>query len=124
MILLVDDQKDVAGTIREVLQHWGYDVEWVENGRLAMEFLNKHAGQVKLLLSDQRMPEVSGIDLVKHLQRHFSGIPAILMSGTPFPPEAHALRVPLVNKPPQFDFLKNLIRQLISPPSGREMILA
>lgn len=123
MILLADDQEDVAGTIREVLQHWGYDVEWVKNGRLAMEFLSTHASQVELLLSDQRMPEVSGVDLVKHLQRHFSGIPAILMSGTPFPPEAHALRVPLVNKPLQFDFLKNLICQLISPPSGGEVVL-
>ncbi|HYI41846.1 MAG TPA: PAS domain S-box protein [Allosphingosinicella sp.] len=59
--LVVEDEADVAETLRELLEREGYEVTVAGNGSAALMALDR--GEYDLILSDLRMPGVSGPDL-------------------------------------------------------------
>lgn len=65
-ILLVEDNFALSGVICFNLARAGYQVTAVNNGREAMEALQR--GRFDLVLSDQQMPKMTGIQLCEHLR--------------------------------------------------------
>jgi DNA-binding NtrC family response regulator len=65
-ILIVDDEEINREFLQEVLTHQGYDVKTAANGQLALELLRREAFHA--VLSDLKMPELSGVDLVRQLK--------------------------------------------------------
>lgn len=65
-ILIVDDEEINREFLQEVLTHQGYDVKTARNGRVALELLRQEAFHA--VLSDLKMPELSGVDLVRQLK--------------------------------------------------------
>ena len=64
-ILIIDDQPTLAKAIRRMLAA-DHDVSTVSSGREALDLIE--AGErFDVILSDLMMPEISGIDLYKHL---------------------------------------------------------
>jgi PAS domain S-box-containing protein len=61
MALVVEDEADVADTLRELLEREGYAVTVARDGAAALRALDR--GDFDLILSDLRMPGVSGPDL-------------------------------------------------------------
>ena len=59
--LVVEDEADVAETLRELLEREGYQVNVAGDGAAALMALDR--GDYDLILSDLRMPGVSGADL-------------------------------------------------------------
>jgi PAS domain S-box-containing protein len=59
--LVVEDEADVAETLRELLEREGYQVEVATDGAAALMAIDR--GDYDLILSDLRMPGVSGPDL-------------------------------------------------------------
>jgi PAS domain S-box-containing protein len=59
--LIVEDEADVAETLRELLQREGFEVEVASDGGSALMAIDR--GDYDLILSDLRMPGVSGPDL-------------------------------------------------------------
>jgi len=81
LILLVEDNADVAHVTAMMLRGMGYQVETVDRGRKALERLQQEP-RPDLLLSDVVMPEgMSGVHLAREARRRFSGLPIVLMSG-------------------------------------------
>jgi two-component system response regulator AtoC len=70
-ILLVDDDKSSRKHIAEFLIQLGHSVVEADDGREALDKLNKN---FDLVLSDSRMPEMSGLDLLRELRRHPDGL--------------------------------------------------
>jgi signal transduction histidine kinase len=66
-ILIVDDDRDVAETLWDLLQVDGHHAELVDNGVRALERL--HDRSYDLILSDVKMPELDGPALYRHLER-------------------------------------------------------
>jgi PAS domain S-box-containing protein len=64
-ILVVEDEVDVGETLRELLQREGYEVSLVCDGGAALIELDR--GEFDIVLSDLRMPGVSGSDLYSRL---------------------------------------------------------
>jgi len=62
-ILVVDDEASMRDMLRIVLRRDGYDVQVAANGRAALDILGKEA--FDLLLSDIRMPDLSGVDVLR-----------------------------------------------------------
>ncbi len=62
-ILLVDDEPSIRQLLSYRLKREGYDVVLAENGREAVARLE--AGGIDLLVSDIRMPDMSGIDVLR-----------------------------------------------------------
>lgn len=82
-VLVVDDNGMIRRVVAELLQHQGYDVLEAENGHVAQEILAQH--RVDLVLTDNDMPLVSGIDLLSHIMtdKQLLNTPVVLMSGKP-----------------------------------------
>jgi len=78
-ILLVDDEQALLELYAEQLQWAGYDVETAGSVRAALDALE--AGGFDAVISDIRMPDMSGIDLLRHVREQDLFIPVILMTG-------------------------------------------
>jgi CheY-like chemotaxis protein len=79
-ILVVDDEPTVLFALSEALadKRRGLQVVTASDGREAMRVLQ--AEKVHLVVSDLRMPEVDGFELLTHLRRNHPSLPVILMT--------------------------------------------
>ena len=78
-ILLVDDDTDIRLLGADLLFHSGYQVDTAEDGESGWEALQ--AKSYDLLITDNKMPKVSGLELVKKLRSARMALPVILASG-------------------------------------------
>jgi DNA-binding NtrC family response regulator len=62
-VLVVDDEPGVRAALTQVLERLGYTVLAAESGEEALQRLQENA--VEVIISDQHMPGLSGIDLLK-----------------------------------------------------------
>jgi two-component system response regulator PilR (NtrC family) len=112
-ILVVDDESSLRDMLRIVLRRDGYDVLVAENGRVAIEMLNRE--RVDLLLSDIRMYDVSGVEVLKAAKALNRDIVAFMMTAFASAETAvEAMRLGAVDyftKPFSMDELKLKIRQ-------------
>ncbi len=77
-ILVVDDEQSIREVIKLQLNDAGYDVDIADNGRTALDLLTRKA--YDLILTDIRMPEVSGLDLLKHVRTNRMDTDVIMMT--------------------------------------------
>ncbi|MBS0207185.1 MAG: response regulator [Planctomycetes bacterium] len=80
-ILLVEDKSEVRRLLRNVLILQGYNVLEAGHGPEALSVAARFAGQIHLLVTDMRMPEMSGIQLAESLRTDFPGLPSLFLSG-------------------------------------------
>ncbi|WP_308860183.1 response regulator transcription factor [Paenibacillus endoradicis] len=81
-ILIVDDEPRTRDGIRKVLDIWSggkYRIETAANGIVALEWLEHN--DAHLLISDIRMPELTGLELVERLDMFKNRPNVILVSG-------------------------------------------
>ena len=86
-ILVVDDDPYICHLSAEVLIRHGYEVDAAADGAAAWEALN--AGNYDLLITDNNMPRLTGVELVKKLRAARMALPVILATGK-LPTEALA----------------------------------
>ncbi|MFN5984250.1 MAG: response regulator transcription factor [Fluviicola sp.] len=77
-ILLIEDEKSISETLKLNLELEGYEVEVIDNGRLALEKANQ-LSQFDLVVLDVMLPEVSGFDICRTFRQH-SLIPILFLS--------------------------------------------
>lgn len=77
-ILLVDDDEGVRTTL-ETLLAFSYEVESASSAWEALEILS--AKQFDCLISDIKMPGMSGLELMEIVKSKYPSLPAILISG-------------------------------------------
>lgn len=80
-ILVVDDVTATLEVIQRNLTSEGYKVFTAQNVYDAIKFLE--ATHVELIITDVKMPKVSGIDLVKHVRDNYKDIEIIVITGYP-----------------------------------------
>jgi len=79
IILLVEDNGDIRQSIEEaILKPAGYSVHSVGDGASALALVGEL--QPDLVLTDYRMPNLTGLELIKSLQHDFPEVPVILMT--------------------------------------------
>jgi two-component system alkaline phosphatase synthesis response regulator PhoP len=79
-ILFVDDNLTVRESTAKVLTDSGYHVDAAEDGEAAWKAL--HATNYDLLITDQTMPKLSGVELVKKVRAAQMKLPVVLVSAT------------------------------------------
>ncbi len=81
-ILLVDDHEMGRKALRLYLEHLGYMCEEVEHGAAALAYLEK-SREIDLLISDNRMPVMTGMELLLHVKTtpQLKSLPIIMCSG-------------------------------------------
>ncbi len=113
-ILIVEDQRDVMRAIRVGLETLGRGFIVVEVPSGEEAFLEIRRGGVDLLITDVRLPGMSGLDVVKRLRQNSDKAQAIVISGQPqYEADAKKLGATFFNKPLQLDtFLKAVLTAL------------
>jgi CheY-like chemotaxis protein/signal transduction histidine kinase len=79
-ILVVEDEPIVRSLLRDVLRTEGFTVEAAEDGRAALEILEKDT-KFDILITDLGMPVMSGFDLVERARKIISNLPVIMATG-------------------------------------------
>ena len=77
-ILVVDDESAILDTVRILLKNSGFEVTVAQGGRAGLDALDR--AQPHIVLSDIRMPGVTGIDILKAAREKDPDVPVILMT--------------------------------------------
>ncbi len=77
-ILVVDDQLEMARVLADDLTDAGYAVETAASAKRALELAEKHV--FDLVISDLRMEQVDGFDLLKQLKKNDPELPVLIMT--------------------------------------------
>jgi len=78
-ILIVDDERIIRKTLREILEYEKYEIEEAENAKAALSMIDKQ--EYKVILCDIKMPEMNGIDFLEELNKREKNIPVIMITG-------------------------------------------
>jgi len=80
-ILFVDDEQAIVNMCPRAIKRWGYTVDATTNALEAMDTFQKNPYQYDLVITDQTMPELTGVALAKKLLNIRHDIPIILCTG-------------------------------------------
>lgn len=114
---MVDDDHDIRRLNADVLIRRGYHVEAAEDGAVAWQALN--ASGFDLLITDNNMPRMTGVELLKKLHGARMALPVIMATGVL--PSAEFIRYPWLQpsatllKPYTFEALVDTVRQVLVP---------
>jgi two-component system, NtrC family, response regulator PilR len=114
-ILVVDDERSMRELLAIVLRREGYEVLLAENGRAAIDLLEREP--VDILISDIKMPDLSGVDVLraaKKIDQDILGIMITAFASTESAVEAMRLGAcDYLSKPFDIDLLKMKVREKI-----------
>lgn len=80
-ILIVDDDVHILELLQRHLQSWNYHVFKAISVKEAVTILKDT--QVDLLITDLKMPEVDGFELIKFMSEHYPKMPKLVITGYP-----------------------------------------
>lgn len=113
-ILLVDDDALVCSATASMLADLGHQVREASSGKTALEIL--HAGTaVDLVLTDQAMPGMTGLQLAAQIRAAWPDLPIMLTTGYAELRDAHGLNLPRLVKPYGQDEMAAAIAGLMQP---------
>ena len=78
-ILIIDDEKNIREGLGTALELEGYDVKLAENGEIGLKLIEK--GDIDLVITDLRMPGISGEEVIAKVAGESPGIPVIVLTG-------------------------------------------
>jgi len=78
-LLIIDDERAIRSTLREILEYENYDVEDVDNGIDGLEMIKK--GNFDLVLCDIKMNKMDGMEVLEQAQIIKPDLPFIMISG-------------------------------------------
>jgi len=114
-VLVVDDERSMRELLAIVLKREGYDVLLAESGRAAIEVLERE--RVDLLISDIKMPDMSGVDVLRAAKAADPDVLAIMITAFASTQTAvEAMRLgacDYLSKPFDVDLLKMKVREKI-----------
>jgi CheY-like chemotaxis protein len=112
-ILLVDDDVDVLGSIKNILKEHGYRVMAVSNSLNAIEIFRKHSEKIQLVITDMAMPLVEGDEFVQIVKNIKPQTKVIIISAY-FQNPVDITRVDgFIRKPFENAHLLSMVRQLL-----------
>lgn len=117
-VLIVDDDKDIAVIIKEIVEAEGYRAIAVSNGQEALAVLDQE--RPALMLVDLFMPVMGGIEMLKIIKRNprLADIPRVIMTGANDSMLSVKEDVPVLYKPVDFDALTGLLQKYCDPVSS------
>ncbi len=112
VILVVDDDDEVRIIVAEFLEDFGYSVVQADGGATALRVLET-TPSIRLIISDIRMPDMSGIELTDRATAQWQALKVILISGY-FVAQQVTRR--FLRKPFRMIDLESAVRAELGPP--------
>ena len=117
-VLVVDDEKSVAEFMSELLRTWGLEVDVAHGGDEALSTLESDPSAYDLVITDQSMPRMSGIQLADRIAHLSPAAPVVLYTGTADDIPRHELEAArvqeLVRKPVEPFELRAIVARFVS----------
>lgn len=115
-ILIVDDDASLRDMLQIILKKEGYEVLCAEDSRAALDILKQ--GKIRLVISDIKMPDLSGIELLKKIKGIDASMPVIMITAYASTADAvEAMKLGAENyvtKPFNIDELKLVVSRAMS----------
>ncbi len=114
-ILIVDDEKNIRDGLAEAFSLEGYATLAAQDGQEAQNILDDH--YVDLVVTDLKMPKVSGMELLQYIKRRWQSIPVIIITAHGDISEAVAAMqygaLEFITKPLDLDHLLKLTKNAL-----------
>lgn len=78
-ILCVDDEKSILNALKRLLRKEGYQLYFACSGMEGLEMLKAH--DVQMVISDQRMPQMSGTEFLAEVKARYPDVLRIILTG-------------------------------------------
>ena len=123
-ILIVDDDVHILELLQRHLQSWNYHVFKAISVKEAVTILKDT--QVDLLITDLKMPEVDGFELIKFVSEHYPKIPKLVITGYPSVQDSLAAIksgvIDYLTKPFTKDELKSALDKALRLSSNKKVV--
>ena len=120
-ILLVDDEKDILDLFSEYLLSNGFNIIPFQNPLDALEYFYQNINNCSLVITDYKMPQMSGIDFIKKIREKDTDykiktiiISAYLKDNIPYDKSYITTVDKILEKPVYLDRLKKEVQELLS----------
>ena len=120
-ILLIDDEKDILDLFSEYLKSNGVNTIPFDNPVKAIKYFYQNPNNCSLVITDYKMPQMSGIDLIKKIKEKDTNykiktiiISAFIKDNIPYDKSYITMIDKILEKPIYLDRLKNEVQELIS----------
>jgi two-component system NtrC family response regulator len=77
-VLIIDDEEKLRGLLARIIKLEGFEVHEAGDGKLALKRLA--AGDIDVVISDVKLPDVSGVELVAKIKSEFPTVEVILLT--------------------------------------------
>jgi len=122
--LVVDDEEDIVALTANMLRSYGMDVLEANNGNQALVQYDDCDGDIDVVITDVRMPELDGVQLAELIRSIDPNVNIIFMSGYPVSAQGNGNAVPVTDvclkKPVDPDGLKDVICSVLQRQDGRQ----
>ena len=78
-ILVIDDEKSIRETLKEILEYEDHKVDLAEDGEIGLELFQKNKYEIVLL--DIKMPKKDGLEVLEDIFSIATDVPVIMISG-------------------------------------------
>lgn len=115
-VLVVDDEDITRQTITKMLEAGGFTVLTASSGADALDRLDQQSDEIDMVLSDNTMPGMTGIDLAYHIRDVYPTMPVAIVSGDVSELERSIIGradVPFIKKPFHAESLYSAVREAI-----------
>ena len=116
-VLIVDDEAAVRSTLRAVLESQGYTCDEAEDGAVALAYIDRQ--HCDLVITDNRMPTLSGLDFLRRLASKPEPKPPVIfftgdISETEMEAALKSGARAVLQKPPNFGEIVSAVQQALS----------
>lgn len=121
-IVFVDDEDDMVYLYKAVLESMGYSVTAFNDSTKAYQYMIEDHCDFDLLITDQTMPEMTGVTLAKHLHENRPDIPVLICTGYSSVKGFETLQeqkssIEILSKPVPVNLLSKRVHSLLFPRS-------
>jgi two-component system, NtrC family, nitrogen regulation response regulator NtrX len=78
-VLIIDDEKIIRRTLKEIIEYEGFEVEEASDGAQGLELALKE--KYDIIFCDIKMPKIDGIELLGKMQEKGNEVPIVMISG-------------------------------------------
>jgi CheY-like chemotaxis protein len=114
-VLLVDDDEFTKESIQDLLDIKSIPYKSFDEGAKGIDYFQKNFSSISLIITDYKMPKMTGMELVERIRKLCKEVPIILYTGNTLPISENFLseyKVTLLEKPLDVNFLLKNIEKL------------
>ena len=115
LLEVIDDSPGVLDVVSELLGALGYTVTGFLDADSALQHFRNHPEDYDLVMTDQRMPAMSGVELAEAVHQQAPQTPVILLTGYDDGIILNPHVADVIQKPASLALLKQVVGRVLSP---------